>query len=75
MSRRAFTEAPEFAIGLAVVGAFLLVGQDSTIKWLSSSMGIVQILFLRNLIAMGLLWSGAAATGQPIGSRLVPSVI
>lgn len=57
MSRRAFTQAPEFAIGLAVVGAFLLVGQDSTIKGLSSSLGIVQILFLRNLIAMGLLWS------------------
>ena len=26
----------------------------------------MQILFLRNLIAMGLLWSGAAATGRPI---------
>lgn len=66
MNLRALTQGPEFAIVLAVIGAFLLVGQDSTIKWLSSSLGIVQILFLRNLIAMVLLWSGAAATGQPI---------
>ncbi|NNF79374.1 MAG: DMT family transporter, partial [Rhizobiales bacterium] len=66
MSRRAFTEATEFGIALALVGAFLFVVQDSAIKWLSSSLAIVQILFLRNLIAMGLLWSGAAATGRPI---------
>ena len=66
MGGRLFSDAMQVGIALAAAGAFLLVGQDSVIKWLSSSLGIVQILFLRNLIAMGLLWSGAAATGQPI---------
>ncbi len=69
MSGRPFTDATQFAIALAAAGAFLFVVQDSTIKWLSSSLGIIQILFLRNLIAMGLLSGGAALTGRPIALK------
>ncbi len=69
MSGRGFTDATQFAVALALVGAFLFVVQDSSIKWLSSSLAIIQILFLRNLIAMGLLSSGAALTGRPIALK------
>lgn len=66
MTRRTLTDATEFGIALAAVGAFLFVMQDSAIKWLTSSLVVIQILFLRNLIAMGLLWSGAALVGRPV---------
>ncbi len=66
MNERLFSDTTQLGIALAAVGAFLFVMQDSSIKWLSSSLGIIQILFLRNLIAMGLLSSGAALTGRPI---------
>lgn len=66
MGRRVFTDATEFGIVLALAGAFLFVLQDSSIKWVTTSLAVIQILFLRNLIAMGLLWSVAALTGRPI---------
>ncbi len=66
MSGPLFSDVTQTGIALAAVGAFLFVVQDSSIKWVSASMGIVQILFLRNLIAMGLLSTGAALAGRPI---------
>lgn len=66
MGGRVLSDVTQLGIALAAVGAFLFVVQDSAIKWVSTSVGIVQILFLRNLIAMGLLSSGAALTGRPI---------
>ncbi len=66
MTGPVFTDTTRLAIGLALTGAFLFVIQDSSIKWLSSSLAIIQILFLRNLIAMMLLSSGAALLGKPI---------
>ncbi|NKB63481.1 MAG: EamA family transporter [Gammaproteobacteria bacterium] len=50
-----------YAVGITMLGTFCFVVQDSTIKWLTDDVAILQIVFLRSLFALLFLVMGAVA--------------
>ena len=62
-----------FGIGVMVLAVFLLSSLDATVKWLTGSYTVVQIIFFRNLFALLPVWMlihreggvGALRTRQP----------
>lgn len=45
-------DLPLLGIALALVGSFFFVAQDSAMKWLSSDLPVLQIIFLRSLFGI-----------------------
>ena len=62
-------DLPMLGIGLALLGSFCFVVQDSGLKWLSTELAVVQILFVRCLFSLVYLTAGTAMAGRRIKLR------
>ncbi len=56
-------------IGMTVFGGLCFSIQDSGIKWLSTEMEVLQILFIRSLFGMVFLGASTLVTGEKISIR------
>ncbi len=63
-------DTPIAGIGLALIAAFTFVLQDAGIKWLTTDVGVLQILFLRSLAGLAIIVAWIAATGQALTWRV-----
>lgn len=58
------SDRPARAILFAVVAIALLTGQDAVIKWLTGRYPVIEILFIRSLVAMPTIFLMLAVTGR-----------
>ncbi len=57
-------------ISITLLGGFCFAIQDSGVKWLSAELAVVQILFVRSLIGIAMLWASQPLTGERIRLRV-----
>ncbi len=57
-------------ISITLLGGFCFAIQDSGVKWLSAELAVVQILFVRSLIGIAMLWASQPLTGERIRMRV-----
>ena len=57
-------------ISITLLGGFCFAIQDSGVKWLSAEMAVVQILFVRSLIGLAMLWASQPLTRERIRLRV-----
>ena len=63
---RSDTNSTSFAISITLLGYLCFIIQDSSIKWLSTDVVVLQILFVRGLFALGFLVVGAGISGNTL---------